>query len=154
MAHSNITAYFESREGCEELLRDSCLKDCAEVPGRESKLLFLKDFIKPELATKWLHWKLWKLKILVGRNKNHYVFLCARMWLELNSIIFHTGESNLSCAAYGISPPASGLPVFWVRRVWLIFEVLERLQWYAVKHWYKDCLQQAKQDAAPITGST
>ena len=67
---------------------------------------------------------------------------------------FHTGESNLSCVAYGISPPASGLPVFWVRRVWLIFEVLERLQWYAVKHWYKECLQQAKQDAAPITGST
>ena len=55
MAHSNITAYFESREGCEELLRKSCLKDCAEVPGRESKLLFLKNFIGPELATEWLH---------------------------------------------------------------------------------------------------
>ncbi len=55
MAHSSLTEVFESNADCEELLRKSSLKAGAEVEDRESKLLFLKEFVDPELATTWLH---------------------------------------------------------------------------------------------------
>ena len=50
---SNLTELFESYNDCKELLRRSPLRAGAEVEGRTSKLLFLKEFVYPALATKW-----------------------------------------------------------------------------------------------------
>ena len=50
---SNLTDLFESYNGCRELLRESRLKAGAEVEGRTSKLLFLKEFVYEGLATEW-----------------------------------------------------------------------------------------------------
>ena len=50
---SNLTELLESYNGCRELLRESRLKAGAEVEGRESKLLFLRNFVYEGLAKKW-----------------------------------------------------------------------------------------------------
>jgi len=53
MNPSSLTEVFEMYPAHKELLRESPLKAGAEVKGRMSKLLFLKEFVYPALATKW-----------------------------------------------------------------------------------------------------
>ena len=50
---SNLTDLFESYNDCRELLRESRLKAGAEVEGRKSKLLFLKNFVYEGVAKEW-----------------------------------------------------------------------------------------------------
>ena len=53
MNPSNLTEVFESYHAHKELLRRSPLRAGAEVEGRTSKLVFLKEFVYEGLATKW-----------------------------------------------------------------------------------------------------